>query len=204
MMRSGLHIIFDTAAALIGQAHVSDPLQDTGRLASSLRAHWEGVAEEVCQEFDWSSCRTRARMMAETLAVGEVLPPPFTLRFPLPADYLRLCDMDSQISGFHGTHSVEIDPLTNWRVMLADFNPEWIIYSRFPGADNLDPLLRTAIAARLAQRVARIVTESDGRAREVEAQAQQAFDRAVASSVFERSADIDVPVSWSSRMHGAG
>jgi hypothetical protein len=204
MARSNLHIIYDLASTLLGQGLISDPEASEGRLINLLRGHVESVAEEVCQEHDWPSCRTRVKLIAEPLALGETLPPPFTTRFPLPLDYLRMLDLDSEASGFYGNYSVETDFVTQRRVMLADFEPGFIAYARLPPYDRLDPLLRSAIAARLAQRIARSITESDARAREIEAAAQQAFDRAVASTVFERSPDVDRPPSWRDAMWAGG
>jgi hypothetical protein len=202
--RSAEHIIFDVAAALLSQEPVADPGADESRLTRVLRAHLTQTAEEVAQEFDWPSCRARVLLVAEAPDPAAPVPPPFTARHPLPDDYLRLLDFADVQPAIAGRHTVEIDGRSGRRVLLADFEPGWLIYARLPPLDRLDPLLRAAIAARLAQRVARTITESDGRAREIEAQAQQAFDRAVAATVFERSADLDVAPSWADRMWGRG
>jgi hypothetical protein len=204
MARSNLHIIYDTAATLLGQGLISDPEATEGRLINLLRGHVENVAEEVAQESDWPSCRTRIKLIAEPLALGEQLPGPFTKRYPLPLDYLRMIDLDSEASGHYGNYTIETDAATGRRVMLADFDPGFITYARLPSYDRLDPLLRSAIAARLAGRIARSITESDARAREIEAAAQQAFDRAVAATVFERSSDVDRPPSWRDAMWAGG
>lgn len=204
MARSNLHIIYDTAATLLGDSLISDPEATEGKLIKLLRGHVESVAEEVCQEHDWPSCRTRLKLIEEPLAMGEELPGPFTKRYPLPLDYLRMLDLDSEASGFYGNYTVETDPVSGRRVMLADFEPGFITYARLPSYDRLDPLLRSAIAARLAERIARSITESDARAREVEAAAQKAFDKAVAATLFERSPDVDRPPSWRDAMWASG
>jgi hypothetical protein len=204
MARSNLHIIYDTAATLLGQGLISDPEANDTKLIRLLRGHVESVAEEVCQESDWPSSRTRAKLIEEPLAEGEELPGPFTKRYPLPLDYLRMIDLDSEASGFYGNYSIETDAVSQRRVMLADFEPGFIAYARLPPYDRLDPLLRSAIAARLAGRIARSITESDARAREIEATAQQAFDRAVAATVFERSSDVDRPPAWRDAMWASG
>jgi hypothetical protein len=194
---SNKHAIFNIAAALLGQEAVTSPDTAVDRLGRSLNAHFDGVVAEVCQSFDWPCARKRAQLIAEATSV--TLPNPFKYRYPMPSDYLRLLDGETD----HINYAIELDE-NDRLVLLADDAIGYITYARVPLIDRFDPLLCAAIGAKLAERIALIVTESESRAEKLMEKAQRALDLAVSGAMFERSPDIDDPSTWKQRMYGGG
>jgi hypothetical protein len=195
-MQAGLTNIFNIACGLLGTDPISNPEEDTSLVGRNLRAHIESVAKEICQAYDFASCRARVKLQKEETL--DAIPPPFSARYPLPADYLRLIEVTSEL----GDYSVELDSNGTRRVMFANFEPDWIIYGRVPNYDMMDPALQSAIGAALAARVAPVQAQTETRKREIKADAEAAFMGAVTAGVFERSADQPVAYTWHDRMFG--
>lgn len=195
-MQSGLRVIFDTASIYLSINRIANVETDEGTHATYLRNHVEQVARTICQEFDFPSCRARYKLVKDTSIVD--IPPPFTGVFPLPSNYLRLLDFHCQA----GDYEVNIDDINNRRIMYANFEPGWIIYSRMPPYDLMDPLLLEAIGCALAARLSLKISESEAKAQENERRALAAFSRAVSATSFERSADRDNGSIWLEKMRG--
>lgn len=193
-MEAGLRIIIDTACVTLGINRIANIETDESQNAQLLRSNVDHVARTICQEFDFPSARARYKLIKDTNVLE--VPPPYTGAYPLPSNYLRLFDFNSQI----GDYDIIIDDAANRRVMLANFEPGWIIYSRVPSYDLMDPLLQEAIGQMLAYRLSVKVSESESKAKANQQKALEAFSRAVSASVFERSADIENNSNWLAAM----
>ncbi len=136
--------IANQALAYLGEPRIQTLEQKTNS-AKAAKDQLRPSAEEVLELHDWNDCRTRSVLSAlvTTPAFG------FSKAYQLPTDYLRFISLNDD----------EIDYEIEGDQIYTDEDAVELKYVAYPpNFSKVKPALARAIAAKLAQNIAVIVT----------------------------------------------
>lgn len=196
-MASNLQNLYNIICAELSQSPINNIETDTSSIGKNISANWEHVAREVCQEFAFASVRKDIKLSA--VSSSDELPPPYTLKYALPSDYIDLIAINHKtilepnaraLQGYWGEHKVIIDDTTQSRFLLTDYEVKWVSYKRVPHIDMMEPLLVSTIALRTAARISKSITESESKSQAIEQKAIEKMAAAIGSGIAAQSSDI--------------
>lgn len=154
--------------------------------ARAITAAYEPMVEEVLRDHPWNSASTRVKLaeLSSAPAFG------YLHQYQLPTDCLRVLEVG------HPSNTEFSSPwpwVVEGRVLLTDEEaPLPIRYiRRETDPNNWDPLLRSAVAARLAAELAEELTQSNTKKRDQWAMYQEILMRARRADGQEQS-DMEV------------
>lgn len=135
-----------------------DPDQDS-HAARSVRAVWTPVRRAVLRKGNFNFAMARAELAAQApTALGYRSPYPYTNRFPVPADFVRLVEV---------LDPAEIREHYNFERKAILANTDGPVFVRYVGdvedVGDWDDLFVEAFAARLAYQIADRITGDRGR-----------------------------------------
>lgn len=139
------------ALALLGEMPISNIADVDSKPARTCRQFAAGVIDEVLRLGRWNCATRRATL-------SQLVPAPVSgrsYRYSLPEDYLRLLDLNGEPSD-DSTEYLQIEG----RELLTDDSTAVIRYVARVPIGACDPLLKHAIACRLAAKVAIPLTGS--------------------------------------------
>jgi hypothetical protein len=133
------------ALALLGEADITAITDQSSKEARTCLMFADSARKETLRMGRWNCATKRATLV-------EALPVPvngYAHQFQLPSDFLRLMEMNGEAVKEAGEY-FEIEGLQ----LLTDETSVWIRYVRDAPIGALEPLLQTAVAVRLASKIA--------------------------------------------------
>lgn len=133
------------ALALIGEAQITAITDTSSKEARVCLEFADAARRETLRMGRWNCATKRASLV-------EILPVPvagYAHQYQLPTDWLRMMDINGE-----AVKETEEYFEIEGRALLIDAETVWIRYVRDIGIGACDPLLQSAIAVRLASKIA--------------------------------------------------
>lgn len=179
--------IANRALQLVGAKRITD-LDEDSRNARAVNAAYEPVKLAELRKHSWTCAVKRAQLAASSTA------PAFTKTnaFPLPADFVRLLPQDPEDN--FNTDDREIEGRSIITNEDAPLNIRYIYDVTDP--NEMDALLREALAAKLAEAVCEEITQSNSKIATANAAYRDAIADARRANAIEKPSQKPPEDEW--------